>query len=80
VSNAVISVLHIEAPAVPRGARLVDGLMSLFEPLLRAPKRRVPTRAEEAAAVREMAIGLQASDPSFAADLMAAANRHEIDD
>ena len=80
MSNAVISVVHVETPAVPRGARLVGGLMNLFEPLLRAPKRRVPTRSEEAAAVREMAIGLQASDPSFASDLMAAASRHEMDD
>lgn len=80
MSNAVVSVLHVEAPAVPRGARLVEGLISLFQAIKPAPKRRTPTRAEEAAAVREMAIGLQATDPSFAADLMAAANRHETDD
>jgi hypothetical protein len=37
----------------------------------------VLTRAQEAAQVREMARQLQATDPGFAADLYAAADRHE---
>lgn len=38
---------------------------------------RALTRAEEAAEVREMARHLAVSDPGFAADLLAAADRHE---
>lgn len=34
-------------------------------------------RAAEAAAVRDMAYRVQRTDPSYAADLMAAADRHE---
>jgi hypothetical protein len=39
---------------------------------------RVPTRAEEAREVREFALQYQRTDPGFAADLLAAADRHEI--
>ena len=63
--------------AMPRGsliaAALYEALASLF--------RRTPTRtsiAEEAAAVRELAYRMQDSDPGFAADLRAAADRHEL--
>ncbi|MFO1328584.1 MAG: hypothetical protein U1F56_14600 [Rubrivivax sp.] len=67
-------------PAVPRGAQLVDVVVSALRLLIASMHRR-PSRAEEAAAVREMAMSLQSTDPSFAADLMAAAMRHEgLDD
>lgn len=36
------------------------------------------TRAQEAAAVRECALRFSRTDPGFAADLCAAADRHEI--
>ena len=36
------------------------------------------TRAQEAAAVRECALRFSRTDPRFAADLCAAADRHEI--
>ena len=39
--------------------------------------RRPLTRSQEAAEVREMARRVQACDPGFAADLYAAADRHE---
>jgi hypothetical protein len=38
------------------------------------------TRSQEAAEVREMARRVQACDPGFAADLYAAADRHETVD
>ncbi|MBK7060599.1 MAG: hypothetical protein IPI03_11655 [Rubrivivax sp.] len=83
MSHTLVRVLHIETPAVPRGAQLVGQLFSM----LAAPMRRLtapaaaPTRAVQAAAVREMARRMQDSDPGFAADLMAAAARHEaLDD
>jgi hypothetical protein len=38
---------------------------------------RALSRAEEAAEVREMARGLYRTDPGFASDLLAAADRHE---
>jgi hypothetical protein len=39
----------------------------------------VRDRAREAAEVRDWAMQLQLSDPGFAADLFAAADRHELD-
>jgi hypothetical protein len=42
-----------------------------------APKSRPSTAAREAAAVREMACAYAKTDPGFADDLYAAANRHE---
>jgi hypothetical protein len=45
-----------------------------------ASRKRSP-RGEDAAAVRAMAYSVQATDPGFAADLYAAAARHEgLDD
>lgn len=78
--STTIEVLHVDTPAVPRGATLVGLLYSAFEALFRhAPA--TPTRAEEAAAVRELASRVASTDPSFAADLYAAACRHEsLDD
>ena len=43
------------------------------------PSHPAPTRASEASGVREMARRLQFSDPGFASDLLAAADRHERD-
>jgi hypothetical protein len=40
----------------------------------------VPDRAREAAEVREWAMTIQRNDPRFAADLFAAADRHERED
>jgi hypothetical protein len=64
--------------AMPRGssiaAAVYEAVASLFQ-------RRAPSRAsllQEAAAVRELAASIQDSDPGFAADLRAAADRHEL--
>ena len=77
MSHSTVNTLHIPTPAMPRGsslaAALYEALASLF--------RRTPTRASiarEAAAVRELAFRMQDSDPGFAADLRAAADRHEL--
>lgn len=51
----------------------------LLASLLEARVRPAPGDfAREAAALRELAYGHLQSDPSFAADLFAAANRHEL--
>ncbi len=81
MSHATVQVLHIDTPAMPRGAILVDLLFSAITGLFRAAQARKPTRSEEAASVRAMAFKLQDTDPGFASDLMMAASRHEsLDD
>lgn len=81
MSYSTVRMLHVPTPALPRGAMLVDMIHSAFISAFRSAPARAPSRAEEAAGVREMARRLQNTDPSFAADLMAAAARHEgLDD
>ncbi len=72
----------VSAPRVQeqRGARLgaqlfVSAWNAVASLFVSAP--RALTRAQEAAEVREMARHLQATDPGFASDLLAAADRHE---
>ncbi len=62
--------LKIAAPSVS----LLGGLRQMFASLFDSAPL---TRAQEAAEVREMARRLQTSDHGFAADLYAAADRHE---
>jgi hypothetical protein len=51
----------------------------LFGSLRRAPaQQRHGNPAEQAAEVREFASRLRRSEPGFAADLLAAADRHEL--
>lgn len=73
-----ITVNHVNAPAVPRGAQIVSALYDAFHSFMFTPPR-ARSRMEEAAAVRELARQMQDVDPSFAADLYAAACRHEGD-
>jgi hypothetical protein len=77
MSHTIAHVAHVEAPAMPRGAALVGMLYSAVSGLFHHTPARPASRAEEAAAVYEMARQLQGTDPSFAADLFAAAARHE---
>jgi hypothetical protein len=65
------------AHAAPRaGLGLLDRLLST---LRRSPVAPGPREiAREAAAVRELAWSHLKTDPGFAADLFAAANRHEL--
>ena len=77
---STFDVLHIDTPAVPRGAVIAAQVFARIAGWVKAPVRKV-SRASEAAAVREMAVSLQHTDPGFAADLFAAAARHEsLDD
>lgn len=71
----------------PRGAAFVANVaartLRWFERIgvarADAASRRVQsTRVAEAAAVRDYAMGWLKQDPRFAADLIAAADRHEI--
>lgn len=68
-------------PANPRGARLGAAVfVALWRALEWLGRRATPTAksaAEEAQAVREMAHGWRQADPRFAAELYAAADRHE---
>lgn len=83
----IISNINIPAPIVaPRGAaffanvaaRMLRWFERLGEARARGAMRRVAaTRISEAAAVREFAMEWSRRDPRFAADLMAAADRHE---
>lgn len=74
--STTFEALHIERPATPRGAILVGLLYSACAALTR--RRPVQaTRISEANAVRSMADRLIGSDPALAADLYAAAGRHE---
>ena len=68
---------------IPRGARVAADVFTaglrLLNGLFRASatQRTLRDRAHEAAEVREMARKWERTDPGFAADLYAAAARHE---
>jgi hypothetical protein len=65
-------------PRAPRGAQLIALLYDAIERLVRRleARRAANARAAEAEMVRRYARSMQDSDPSFAADLYAAADRH----
>lgn len=76
--------VHAPVPVrTPRAAAwaavLFTGLLSWFESgaAKRQERRAAADRGTEAAAVREYANRFASHDPRFAADLMAAADRHE---
>ena len=72
--------ISVTAPRASRwAARALAGLLSWFEQQSsRRQRRQVQTnRVSEASAVREYAQRYARHDPRFAADLLAAADRHE---
>ncbi len=79
-----VTVLSPIKVAMPRVARWAASLFSgLLAGLQRAAEARAERevqagRAAEAAAVRDYAHRFASHDPRFAADLMAAADRHEL--
>ena len=79
MATTTLKIYGAPRPAAPRGASLVDLLLTARDAVSRlfASRRHVPSRIEEASRVREMAYRLFESDPGFARDLMAAADRHE---
>ncbi|MCA0244675.1 MAG: hypothetical protein LCI02_28030 [Proteobacteria bacterium] len=75
--STTIQTLHVPTPAMPRGSSIAAALYAALAALF---ERRPPSRAKllkEAASVRALAASMQDSDPGFAADLRAAADRHE---
>ncbi|MBX3643065.1 MAG: hypothetical protein KF720_08340 [Rubrivivax sp.] len=70
-------------PAYPLGSRFIAWLFLAAGRVLDllssrpAPVQRGSDAAQEAQAVRELALEYQRVDPRFAADLFAAADRHE---
>ncbi len=71
-----VQVLHVDTPAMPRGSIFVA---AIYQSLARLFQRQPAplSRTQEAAAVRLMAMNVERRDPGFAADLYAAACRHE---
>jgi len=71
-----LPVLHIEQP---RGATLVGRIYDYFAGVAERheAKSAEALRAYEAEQVRRYAREIENQDPGFAADLFAAANRHE---
>lgn len=81
MSHTYVEVHAIPSPAVPRGALLVDLVVSGLRLLFASLRSRPASRAEQTLAVRELALQVQNTDPGFASDLLAAAARHEsLDD
>lgn len=81
-----MSTIHLQvAPRVgaanPRGSRLAAAVFIAlwrgFERLGRRAPSRAKSPAQEAQEVRDMACECQRTDPRFAAELFAAADRHE---
>ena len=71
-------VLQVRTPAMPRGARFAGLLFARAMNWLFSPTQaRMLSRAEEANDVRALAYSVMRTDPGFAADLFAAADRHE---
>lgn len=81
MSTVSLQVASRVAPDNPRGARAAAAVAIALWRLVAALFGSAPTRAqtaeEEAQAVRELALQVRYADPRFAADLMAAADRHE---
>ena len=82
MTTTTFDVPAVRSAAAPRGARVAAQLFARLAGWLRVPPvAPARTRAEEAAEVRELAYRVQSTDPGFAADLFAAAARHEaLDD
>ena len=72
------------AVAVPRGAAAAGAVFSYLLGALsrgaavRQQRRALATRAAEAAEVRTLAMQMMKEDRRYAADLLAAADRHEL--
>lgn len=81
MSTTTLKVVGLPKVIPQRGSRwsaaLFVGAWQGIARLFAAATPRALSRAEEAAEVREMARRLQGTDPGFAADLLAAADRHE---
>jgi hypothetical protein len=79
---SAVTTVQVRPISAPRGAQwAAQAAVALGDALHRLLARRAAaprTPAEEAEALRRYAMGFRACDPGFAADLMAAADRHEL--
>jgi hypothetical protein len=73
-----ISVSRAAGDLALAAARLTEALLRSLRRPLRRPRR--VSAVEEANELRRFAQGYLRTDPGFAADLMAAADRHELHD
>jgi len=64
-------------PSVPRGSRYAALIFIALWRMGRSARPRGKSPAQEAQDVRELAWSYRETDPGFAADLAAAADRHE---
>ena len=80
MNRMTVSTLHIATPTAPRGARWAAALYIWLASAFKPATKRPLTRGEEAAPVRALAYSVQHNQPGFAADLFAAAARHESKD
>ena len=79
----VLRPLRVQSPrAAAVAARLFLSLLEMFEQkaMQRSERSQARIRAKEAAELRAYATQLQSQDPRFAADLLAAADRHQAAD
>jgi hypothetical protein len=74
MTTATLSIARPATVAVPRGALWVGWLADLA--IAWRARQQLERRAHDAAALRRWAQRLQMSEPSLAADLRAAADRH----
>ena len=79
---SAVTTVQVRPISAPRGAQwAAQAAVALGDALHRMFARRAATPrtpVEEAEALRRYATGFRTSDPGFAADLMAAADRHEL--
>jgi hypothetical protein len=76
-----VQVLHVASPAMPRGSSYAAAIWQVVAQMFRdafGHDAAQSSRVEEAAAVRQLAARIQRDDPRLAADLYAAAGRHEL--
>lgn len=74
---STVETVLVPAPTeTPRGAQWIGRLTDLFRRRAADAAFTVQARFNEADAVRAMARSVSSSDPSLAADLFAAADRH----
>ncbi len=77
----ITPIAAVRAPrAAEWAASAAAALLSAWSGLAesRANQRLLKSRSDEAAALRRFADSVNKGDPGFAADLYAAANRHEV--
>ena len=79
MSTTTLTSVMSALPQAPRGAQLVALMYDAIERAARRieASRAARVRVAEAEMVRSYARSMQESDPSFAADLNAAADRHQ---